>query len=273
MAQTKPTKRIQSGRAIQLFNIDDSVLLDHQQQIIDECGGFRALLAAALSNPSFSFQTADSDPLSKYASGWDPNISPFINDMTSALCDLITNNDWFLCKDLPTSTDFASTVAQMIYEYAVTYELVVQLPESTTRETIFSIGVRTEGEAHLSGMKSERMQNIKGIQNGMNIWIDRQYKFKLVETMPALTEINTYFLSNCKSNGIGTAPMIKLVNPSASDIIYLFLEPMRRHRHGGWADKIVHEGWVKRNTIGWYPPANSQDGDYDVWEYAVSRKY
>ena len=251
-----------------LFNVEDSVLVENQQQIIAECGGFRALLSAALSDEALQFGDIDTNVLSKYASKWDPNISPLINNVSNSLCDLVSSHGWMCRVDTKYASNFEGSMAQMIYDFAAKTELIIELPPSQTRETVFSIGARCKGKMTISGFANREMENVNGITDGMKVWSDREYVFQNTEDVPQLKGINKYFLSNHKSNGIGTAPKIKLVNPSIDDAVYLFLETTHTHhqRHGGWASKLPSEGWKQIGSIIW---TGSCTNSNDVWEYAL----
>ena len=111
-----------------LFNVEDSVLIENQQQIIAACGGFRALLSAALSEEALQFEDTDTNVLSKYASRWEPNISPLINNVTKSLCDLIASHGWMCRVDTKYASHFEEKLAQMIYDFAAKREVIIKLP-------------------------------------------------------------------------------------------------------------------------------------------------
>ena len=113
-----------------LFNVEDSVLIENQQQIIAKCGGFRALLSAALSEEALQFEDIDTNVymLSKYASQWDPNISPLINNVTKSICDLIASHGWMCRVDTKYASHFEESMAQRIYDFAAKREVISKLP-------------------------------------------------------------------------------------------------------------------------------------------------
>ncbi len=251
-----------------LFDIDNAIFEQHQQIVIKQFGGLKSLISAALSNEPISLHSNQIEFLKQFQSPWHPEISPFINKCVYHLSDLVETTIWPANANKSRPNDLEETIAAIIFEYAASYEKFVKLPPSTTAENVFSIGVNCISEVVLHGINNTpKNVNKTGIVDGMKVWIDRDYRFGQTSTIPELKNITTYFMSNCKSNGIGCSPQIELKRAQYEDSIYLFVN--NADRDGGWYESIPQLGWINIGSVSWI--MSGQDQAYNVWKYQMDK--
>ena len=106
-----------------LFSVDNVTLSQKQQQILEALGGFRAVLTAATSK-NVTISISPIIPLLS-PKQYDPAISPFINESTDILCDLVDKYSWSYLSKLnefkPTSIQ--STIAGIIFDFASVWNI------------------------------------------------------------------------------------------------------------------------------------------------------
>eukprot|EP01084_Bolivina_argentea_P223025 377422_1 len=111
-----------SNEELLLFNLEDSHLKQNQQKIIKCFGGFRILLQNALSNENLSIDSTQRQLLRKllYQNNYDHNISPFINKVTTNICQIVQQSSWILQKQtsLNNDADLETNIAFIIFNYA-----------------------------------------------------------------------------------------------------------------------------------------------------------
>eukprot|EP01084_Bolivina_argentea_P223026 377423_1 len=141
-----------SNEELLLFNLEDSHLKQNQQKIIKCFGGFRILLQNALSNENLSIDSTQRQLLRKllYQNNYDHNISPFINKVTTNICQIVQQSSWILQKQtsLNNDADLETNIAFIIFNYAAIDEIWVIPKRFGTCKENQIIFTSTETEYH-----------------------------------------------------------------------------------------------------------------------------